>query len=65
MQFYKEGSRVRVFQTFSDASLIGFRLSGPWRKYGNVSGEEFSMQARREEGVYPQRSVTDEQRSMH
>src|SRR5437762_299872 len=39
-------------------------LSGPRRKYGDVSGEEFSVQARREEGAYPQRSVTDEQRSL-
>jgi len=39
-------------------------LSAPGRKYGDVSGEEFSVQARREEGEYSLRSVTDEQRSL-
>jgi hypothetical protein len=39
-------------------------LGGPRREYGDVSGMEFSVQARREEGAYSQRSVTDEQRSL-
>ncbi len=44
----------------------GFKaeLSGPRHKYGDVIDEEFSVQARREEGAYPRRSVTDEQRSL-
>src|SRR5262245_42535158 len=40
------------------------KLSGPRRKYGDVTGEEFWAQARREEGAYLHRSVTDEQRSL-
>src|SRR5688572_17642234 len=39
-------------------------LSGPRRKYGDISGEEFSVQARRDEGAYPLRSVTEEQRRL-
>jgi hypothetical protein len=39
-------------------------LGGPRRKYGGVSDEEFLVQARREEGADPQRSVANEQRSL-
>src|SRR6266542_2689097 len=40
-------------------------LSGPGRKYGDVCGEEFSAQARRERRAYPVRgSVRSEQRRL-
>src|SRR5207249_7147604 len=40
-------------------------LSGPGRKYGDVCGEEFSAQARRERRAYPTRgSVRSEQRRL-
>ena len=40
-------------------------LSGPGRKYGDVCGEEFSAQARRERRAYPARgSVRSEQRRL-
>src|SRR3989442_1697709 len=40
-------------------------LSGPGRKYGDVCGEEFSAQARRERRAYPARgSVRSEPRRL-
>src|SRR5882724_1932871 len=46
-------------------SLHSERLSGQGRKYGDVCGEEFSAQARRERRAYPARgSVRSEQRRL-
>jgi hypothetical protein len=39
-------------------------LSGPFHKYGDVGGERFFAQARREHRAYPQGSVRCEQRSL-
>jgi hypothetical protein len=39
-------------------------LSGPFHKYGDVGGEGFFAQARREHRAYPPPSVRCEQRSL-
>src|SRR2546426_1238933 len=49
----------------SDAPRGARALSGQGRKYGDVCGEEFSAQARRERRAYPARgSVRSEQRRL-
>src|SRR6266700_6710639 len=58
-------NRQRLWWQFQTIRLNPRNLSGQGRKFGDVCGEEFSAQARRERRAYPARgSVRSEQRRL-